>query len=37
MELIGERGAARVTVDEIAAAAGVSKGTVYSTSAASPN
>lgn len=29
MELIGERGAANVTVDEIAAAAGVSKGTVY--------
>ncbi|KIC67081.1 TetR/AcrR family transcriptional regulator [Pseudarthrobacter phenanthrenivorans] len=29
MELIGERGAASVTVDEIAAAAGVSKGTVY--------
>lgn len=29
MELIGERGAAGVTVDEIAAAAGVSKGTVY--------
>ena len=29
MELIGERGAAVVTVDEIAAAAGVSKGTVY--------
>ncbi|MFE4543337.1 TetR/AcrR family transcriptional regulator [Arthrobacter sp. NPDC056727] len=29
MELIGERGASGVTVDEIAAAAGVSKGTVY--------
>ena len=29
MELIGERGAAGVTVDEIATAAGVSKGTVY--------
>lgn len=29
MELIGERGAASVTVDEIATAAGVSKGTVY--------
>ena len=29
MELIGERGAAGVTVDEIAAASGVSKGTVY--------
>jgi AcrR family transcriptional regulator len=29
MKLIGERGAAGVTVDEIAAAAGVSKGTVY--------
>ncbi|MCU1516622.1 MAG: TetR/AcrR family transcriptional regulator [Pseudarthrobacter sp.] len=29
MELIGVRGAAAVTVDEIAAAAGVSKGTVY--------
>jgi AcrR family transcriptional regulator len=29
MELIGERGAAGVTVDDIAAAAGVSKGTVY--------
>nr|WP_240721036.1 TetR/AcrR family transcriptional regulator [Pseudarthrobacter sp. NamE2] len=29
MELIGERGAANVTVDEIATAAGVSKGTVY--------
>src|SRR6478752_3469289 len=29
MELIGERGAAGVTVDEIAAAAGVSNGTVY--------
>jgi AcrR family transcriptional regulator len=29
MVLIGERGAAGVTVDEIAAAAGVSKGTVY--------
>jgi AcrR family transcriptional regulator len=29
MELIGQRGAAGVTVDEIAAAAGVSKGTVY--------
>lgn len=29
MELIGERGVAGVTVDEIAAAAGVSKGTVY--------
>ena len=29
MELIGERGAAGVTVDEIARAAGVSKGTVY--------
>ena len=29
MELIGERGAAGVTVDEIAAAAGVSKGSVY--------
>ncbi|TQJ58367.1 TetR family transcriptional regulator [Arthrobacter sp. SLBN-83] len=29
MELIGERGAASVTVDEIAASAGVSKGTVY--------
>ncbi|MET1089558.1 MAG: TetR/AcrR family transcriptional regulator [Arthrobacter sp.] len=29
MELIGERGTAGVTVDEIAAAAGVSKGTVY--------
>lgn len=29
MELIGQRGAASVTVDEIAAAAGVSKGTVY--------
>lgn len=29
MELIGERGAAGVTVDEIAASAGVSKGTVY--------
>ena len=29
LELIGERGAAVVTVDEIAAAAGVSKGTVY--------
>jgi AcrR family transcriptional regulator len=29
MELIGERGAAGVTVDEIAAAAGVSKGTLY--------
>lgn len=29
MALIGERGAAGVTVDEIAAAAGVSKGTVY--------
>ncbi|MBT8162754.1 MULTISPECIES: TetR/AcrR family transcriptional regulator [Arthrobacter] len=29
MELIGVRGASGVTVDEIAAAAGVSKGTVY--------
>ncbi|QTF73433.1 TetR/AcrR family transcriptional regulator [Arthrobacter woluwensis] len=29
MQLIGERGAAEVTVDEIAAEAGVSKGTVY--------
>jgi AcrR family transcriptional regulator len=29
MELIGQRGAAEVTVDEIAAAAGVSKGTIY--------
>ena len=29
MELIGQRGAANVTVDEIAHAAGVSKGTVY--------
>ena len=29
MDLIGERGAAGVTVDEIATAAGVSKGTVY--------
>jgi AcrR family transcriptional regulator len=29
MELIGERGVAGVTVDEISAAAGVSKGTVY--------
>lgn len=29
MQLIGERGPAEVTVDEIAAAAGVSKGTVY--------
>ncbi|HEY3573854.1 MAG TPA: TetR/AcrR family transcriptional regulator [Arthrobacter sp.] len=29
MDLIGERGASGVTVDEIAAAAGVSKGTVY--------
>ncbi len=29
MLLIGERGPANVTVDEIAAAAGVSKGTVY--------
>lgn len=29
MELIGQRGAAAVTVDEIAAAAGVAKGTVY--------
>jgi len=29
MELIGERGTAGATVDEIAAAAGVSKGTVY--------
>ncbi|WP_026531129.1 TetR/AcrR family transcriptional regulator [Haematomicrobium sanguinis] len=29
MLLIGERGPAHVTVDEIAAAAGVSKGTVY--------
>ncbi len=29
MELIGERGVAGVTVDEIAASAGVSKGTVY--------
>ncbi|UZX01904.1 TetR/AcrR family transcriptional regulator [Arthrobacter sp. CDRTa11] len=29
MELIGQRGAAGVTVDEIAAAAGVSKGTIY--------
>ncbi|MGG5172700.1 TetR/AcrR family transcriptional regulator [Pseudarthrobacter sp. J1738] len=29
MHLIGERGASGVTVDEIAAAAGVSKGTVY--------
>ena len=31
MELIGERGAAGVTVDEIATASGVSKGTVYYT------
>lgn len=29
MELIGQRGAEAVTVDEIAAAAGVAKGTVY--------
>lgn len=29
MQLIGERGPAEVTIDEIAAAAGVSKGTVY--------
>jgi len=29
MDLIGERGPAQVTVDEIAAAAGVAKGTVY--------
>ncbi|MDP9692996.1 UNVERIFIED_ORG: AcrR family transcriptional regulator [Arthrobacter globiformis] len=29
MDLIGQRGASGVTVDEIAAAAGVSKGTVY--------
>ncbi|MCB5273204.1 HTH-type transcriptional repressor KstR2 [Arthrobacter sp. SO5] len=29
MELIGERGVAGVTVDEIAASAGVSKGSVY--------
>lgn len=29
MRLIGERGPGQVTVDEIAAAAGVSKGTVY--------